>query len=261
MIFSNKNIENFNNNKDNLNLLSSKDILIQKIKENLLNAKFFNFIQPIIFYRYYRIFLENKIHSLKFKDMSTKISYFPSKNEILKSIKSRNGPNIGICSFFIANNLPFLISKLFDKFDFNINIPHLLTLYPGFIISYPFLLNANRAALNSKEYISLSLKKPQNILKIFFNKSNYKGCLLHLLNKTFYFIPLLNFIICYRLESLRFAYVFQKDSQGIDFKKIRTVYSLLKKNKTFSKGAAAYNFHLCGFYLTFFILFYQEYTK
>lgn len=236
---------NFSNNNNN---------------SNLFNHTTFNFLKPIIFYKYYRIFLENKIIGIK---KIKKNDIFPIKAAVLTSLKSRNGYMTGFSSFFIAANLPNIFSKIYDNLNHEdlrkIHLPHIVLLFPTFILSYPFLINSNRKALNDYNY--LSLKNPINIFKLVFNKNNYRGIYYHFLSSIIYYIPVANLYFNNRLESIRFTYVFGKNELGLKFSSYKETQKYLVNNNSITKGRGSFNMYIMSYYMTIGILFYEEYKK
>ncbi len=218
-----------------------------------------NFIKPLIFYRYYRIFLENKIVGIR---KIRKEEIFPNKITIINSIKSRNTYFTGMSSFFIAVNLPNIFSKFFDSFipkDLKINLPHIVILFPIFIVSYPFLLNSNRKVINDKNFISI--KNPINLIKLIFDKRNYRGLIYHMLSSIVYYIPIANFYFHNKFESIRFSYVFGKNEIGLKFTSYKEAKKFIVNNNSITKGRGAFNTYLIGYYITLGCLCYEEYHR
>ena len=190
--------------------LTSKNLeIIDNIYYNFYDKYIKNYLwiyNSFLFYPYYRIFLENKIFGLQ---QFRKDSFFPTKFSIVNSLKTRNGYFTGFSSFFIASNLSFFSTKSLDFFSKNYNnfhIPHIITLFPMFILSYPFYLNSNKKVLKLPDY--LELKNLKNILKLIFNKKNYRGLTYFIISSYLHYIPLINLYFLNRLESIRFTFVF-----------------------------------------------------
>jgi len=234
--------------------------MTNKISNFILNHNTFNILKSFIFYPYYRIFIENKIIGTK---QFRKGEFFPIKAAIISSLKSRNGYFSGAASFFISTNLAYCFAKIIDMNIININkndnTPHILFLLPCFIISYPFLINSNRKILNDSNY--LMLRNPINLIKLIFNKRNYRGLVYHLLSSIIYYIPIANLFSCNKLESIRFTYVFGKNEKGISFINYGEAKKFINNNSTFTKGRSSFNKYMIGYYIAFGILFYEEYRK
>lgn len=226
----------------------------------IVNHKVINILRTAILYPCYRNFIENKIYGI---NKLKKTDYFPIKVSIIKSVKSRNSFITGITSFSIYSNMPIIFSLLYDSLklekDFNITVPHIILLLPTYIISYPLLINSNRKVMNDPCY--LNIKNPLNLIRLMSIKNNYRGLYYHLLNSFISFLPLINLVYCYKLESIRFTYLFGKNEKGLRFSSYKEAKNFIKNNDTIKKGRASFNSYLLGYYLTLGFLFYEEYSK
>jgi len=253
------------NNKDFSQNNTSNNNFDKNIEITINLYTGFGKFYTLIAYPFYRKFLENKFFGLQILSNNF---YFPKKEEINMSIKNRNGYYAGVSSFFLAHLIQLNYTKLDENSSFikfyssiakfffkNNETLQELTMNAAFssvclFFSYPLFMNSNNKAINSQYYKRLS--NPKNLWFIYRNYYQ-RGSLLFVINGLLTQIPFLNVFVCYKLESIRIAYVYGSDDKGKAFTSYKQARKLITDNDSLQKGKWFYNFMLLPVYYTFFI--------
>jgi len=227
---------------------------IQKIARLILGG----YLYTILAYPFYRKFLEFKLFGLQ---SISKNFYYPKSKEIDFSIKNRNGFYAGAASYIIAHVVanpavgyrqPFnhISKRIFKSKVLQELTSNFLFSSVFLYCSYRFLVNSNNKAINSEFY--RNLRNPKNFWAILDPKYNNRGTLLYVVNGLIGKIPLLNLLVCYRLESIRFAFVYGVNEKGEPFTSYNHARKFVSENDSIRKGRIFYNMMFVPYYIYLF---------
>lgn len=236
-----KNIKHEKMTKFRLNFLRKILFNSNNFNNDLFAFGVFSYLSSFIFYPFYRIFLENKIFGMLIYPEQGKL-FYPKFPQIRESLKLRNGYYSGFLGFYISM-MPCLPLRIMTYESPSLLLTLLIStiVYP---FTYSIMLNSNKKALRSDSYISL-FKNRDNIFKFLFNKESYKGITLSFINECLFMnLPVLNFFMCYKIDSIRITYIFGKNAQGESFKSFREAKNFIFDNASVYLGRKSYNVYI-----------------